>query len=129
MKLNWKKDEVTGNLIANFTGKLVSVAENAIENVNGTQYRPCTVTINDAGQKTNITGIMYEKNYEHGVDIGDNLLCRASYDPEQEGEDIFVNVSHLKAAERATLSTFGLDKAPSVKEEVEEEEDAGSYEG
>ena len=63
---------------ANVTAKLISIADEARENVNGTLYRPCTVSFDNDGIPTTSRGIMYESNFEKGVAIGGHYLATIS---------------------------------------------------
>lgn len=110
MNLDWNKNEESGNLEANFNATLKSVSDTIFEfdNENKTKYRIATVQL-ETGK--NISGIMYEKNYQHGVELGNSQMCRASYDETREDDSIFITVSHLVVGDRATAADLGLDLA------------------
>jgi hypothetical protein len=127
MKLNWKENDLTGRMEANFSAKLISVSESTFKNVNETEYRIAGIELENGNQ---VQGLMYEKNFEHGVEIGNSYSCRAIYDKENP-ENLLITISHLPSAKRASLEDFGLtieDVQPAddfakvnkkVKEEVE----------
>ena len=115
MNLNWIKNEKTGSYEAAFAAKLRSVSDKTFTNVNGTEYRIASI---DLPNGKTVSGIMYESNFQHGVTVGNTLACRAIY--QGSGENVLITVSHLAAAERATIDDFGFELA---KEEVKS--DAG----
>lgn len=104
--LKWNFNEEYDQFEATFNAKLKSISEERFENVNGTPY--FVVTADFEGKS--ITALMYEANYEKGVKIGETYSCRAVYDPEREGEDVLITMSHLTSGERLTASELGLTK-------------------
>jgi len=104
--LNWKKNEEYNQLEATFAAKLKSISEEEfyLNNANKTPYHVVT------GEFDNQTfsALMYSKNYEHGVDIGETYSCRAIFDPERGSDEPLILMSHLTAGERLKISDLGL---------------------
>ena len=89
---------------AQVTAKLISIAEDARENVNGTKYRPCTVSFDNNGTPTTCSGIMYESNFEKGVAIGGHYLATIS---KRAGADRpSLQLSHLEQSVGLTDDMF-----------------------
>jgi hypothetical protein len=106
-------NETTGKYDVQFQGKLISVAsdENVMENINGTQYRPCTIQFKDAkGADRTASGIIYEKNFEKGMSVGTTYLCTAS---EGDERGAIISVSHLTQSARVENEAFDFS-APKV---------------
>lgn len=103
----FKKNEKTGLQETNFPGKLISISEKVLTNVNGTQYHVGTIEfINAKGQEQRINGFMYQKNYSHGVTVGNSYLCTATHNP-QVG--VLVTISHLEGSGvRPDAQMFGF---------------------
>ena len=104
-----------------FTGKLVSISDKVLTNVNQTEYRVVTVEFTPPGadMPQPITGFMYEKNYQLGQDrgmaIGDNLLCTAT----NAEAGVIITVSHLIGGGiRASREMFGFDEPNTVAVEA-----------
>jgi len=117
MNLEWKKSEVTGNLEASFNGKLLSVSETVL-NLNNdakTEYRIATIQIDGSKGSKNVTAIMYESNFKHGVEKGNSYLCKAVYDESRADKSVLITISHLVAGDRATIEDFGIPKVESKK--------------
>lgn len=113
MNLTWKKNEVSGNLEAAISAKLLSVSETVLtlNNEKNTEYRVCAIQLPNG---KNVTAIMYEANFIYGVTPGTNYSCRVIRDTKREDNSVLITMSHLVAAERATLADFGLDSEPEV---------------
>lgn len=127
MKLNWKKNETSGNMEATFAAKLEAVSDRTFKNVNDTEYRIATIKLPESGESKN--AIMYESNYQHGVEVGKTYACRIIFN-EENPDNVLLTVSHLIAGGRATLSDFGIniedvketaDDFDKVREKVKEE--------
>lgn len=116
MKLNWKKNETSGNSEATFAAKLEAVSDRTFKNVNDTEYRIATIKLPESGDSR--SAIMYESNYQHGVEVGKTYACRIIFNKENP-ENVLLTVSHLIAGERATLSDFGIS-VEDVKEEADD---------
>lgn len=104
MKLTWKKSELTGSYEANFSAKLRSISDATFQNVNKTVYRIANIEL-PTGKV--VSGLMYESNFQHGVQVGNSYLCKAVY--EGKGDNVLITVSHLAAAERASIGDFGFE--------------------
>lgn len=104
MNLTWTKNELTGSYEAGFSAKLRSVSDATFQNVNETTYRIANIEL-PTGKV--VSGLMYESNFQHGVQVGNTYLCRAVY--QGEGQNVLITVSHLAAAERATINDFGFE--------------------
>lgn len=115
MKLNWTKVEGTETFEAQLSGKLLEVSNDVrtLDNEKQTPYRLAKVKVDGK----NYSALMYDKNFQHGVEVGDELACKAFYDPAR-GKEILITVSHLIASTRATIEDFGFPSE--VKEKVEE---------
>lgn len=105
-------NEVTNNqgqTEFNFMAKLVSVADNVLENVNGTEYRVATIEFCPPNTETPVqrSAIMYEKNYQYGVSAGNYYLSTMTPTTDQNGnQSVLLKVSHLTQAARATTDDF-----------------------
>jgi hypothetical protein len=119
MNLDWKKNEDYGTFEASLTTELVSISDKTFQfdNENKTEYRVCTVKLEDGQQ---VSAIMYESNFTHGVKEGNSYAARAIFDPSRGTEDVFLTVSHLAAAKRLTIKGLGLPAYD--KTEVKEKE-------
>jgi hypothetical protein len=100
---------IPGSEVANFSATLISIGDKVLENVNGTQYRVGTIEFEDAkDQKQRVSAIVYEKNYEHGMETGETFLARVLIQPNQAP---LITLSHLEGGgERATLDMFGKEQ-------------------
>lgn len=102
------ENDLKGNPRVSFTGKLLSVSANVLQNVNGTSYRVANIEFADNDsviQKS--SGLMYEKNYAHGVIVGKEYLCTATL----TSQGAIVAVSHLEAgADRPSADMFFSDE-------------------
>lgn len=102
--LNWKKNEEYNQFEATFAAKLKSVSEEEFENSNGTRYY--VVTGEFEGQT--FSAMMYAKNYEHGVEIGETYACRAVFTPDRDSDEVLITMSHLTSGGRLKASDLGL---------------------
>lgn len=83
--------------------KLVSVSDTFIPNINGKKFLPCTIEFTDkAGKKVKSSGIIYEKNYDHGMEVGTEYFATANLTP----KGVLVTVSHLTQTSRPTEDMF-----------------------
>ena len=75
--MNWTRNELSGQLQANFNAVLESVGDTTLENSNGTKFRIANVTLPN-GKTT--TGRMYETTLEKTVSIpiGKPVSCIAT---------------------------------------------------
>jgi len=110
-----KTTDDQGNLQYEFNCELLSVSSEPKTNVNGKQYRVGTIRFEDANKKMQqVTAIIYEKNYQRGMEVGENYLATARPD----GKDVFITCTALKYAERASTDMFGaFESAPAEKSE------------
>ena len=106
MNLNWTKNAETGSYEANLSAKLKSVSETVFQSKNDkkTEYRIAIVQLPNG---KDVTAMMYEANYRHGVTPGTSYLCKAIYNKEN-GQDVLITVSHLVAGERASIKDLGF---------------------
>ena len=96
--------------VASFTGKLVSIAKDAMKNSNGTEYFPASVQLETANGLQTKSCMIYKKNFDHGMEIGASYRGRITLAPDDNGViSPIVTLSHLSNADRATLADFGLD--------------------
>lgn len=109
-----------GQMQAQFSSKLLSVGSNVLKNVNDTEYRIVGIKFEDAkGVEQEVTAIMYESNFKHGVEVGKNYLTTAT----QTDQGVFLQVSHLESIDkRATDDMFDFAHAI-VSETVETKQD------
>jgi hypothetical protein len=100
-------NKVTGIEEVQFGGKLISISDAVLKNVNGTEYRVATIDFEDAAEKTRrCTALVYEKNYSHGLTVGETYLATAT--PTEQG--VIVKLSHLTYnGDRATADMFGFE--------------------
>lgn len=103
-----KINEVTGNVDVTFSAKLLSISPDMLVNVNDKGYRPCSLEFKDKNGKTQkASGIMYEKNFEHGVEIGQNYLATAA----KTSQGVLITVSHLAGSiDRPTEDMFNFNQ-------------------
>lgn len=107
---------------AQFQSKLVDVSDNVLENVNGTLFVNCTIEFENAQGNTVRKGaIIYKKNLDHGMSVGNTYLTTVRITGDERGP--LVSVSHLTNAARATEDDFGFTEevAPQVQPEAERE--------
>lgn len=79
-----------------FNATLLSVSPQPLVNVNGTQYRVCTIEyVLPSGEIKKPTAFMFEKNFMHGVTPKEEYLC--TFTKMEDGRGI-INVSHLPAS-------------------------------
>lgn len=100
------ENDVNGNPKFQFAAKLLSVSEKVLANVNGTEYRVISVEFTDVkGTTQKASGIMYEKNYAHGVKVGETYSATATI----TAQGPLIVASHLDAnADRPTADMFGV---------------------
>lgn len=109
MNLEWKTSDVTGNLEASFNGKLLSISDKVfnLKNEAKTEYRAVIIQIDGSKGSKNVSAVMYETNYQHGVQTGITYLCKASYNQSKTDKSVFLTVSHLAVGEKANIDDFG----------------------
>lgn len=104
---------------AQFTAKLIGVnAENVLENSRKTKYILGSIEFeNNKGNTVTSSTMIYLKNWEHGMTVGQSYLTSVRVTP---GSDLppLVITSHLTQAARATADTFGFNVS-NVKSQVE----------
>lgn len=100
-------NETTGIEEMQFGGKLLSISESVLTNINGKKYKVATIEFEDiVGSIKRCTALVYEGNYQHGVTKGETYLCTAT--PTDQG--VIVKMSHLVYnGDRATADMFGFD--------------------
>ena len=89
---------------AQVTAQLISIAEDARENVNGTLYRPCQVKFDNNGTPVTCGAIMYEGNFKQGVEIGGHYLATISKRPGADRPSL--QLSHLEQSIGLTDDMF-----------------------
>jgi len=107
------KNTITGKEEFQFTGKMLSISNNVLTNSNGKEYKVVSIEFKDVnGVTQKASGIIYEGNYKHGVEVGKEYLCTAS---ESNGQ-AYIHMSHLSgAADRPTLDMFGFSATVSTE--------------
>jgi hypothetical protein len=113
--MKFEINETTNNQEASFGAKLLSMSEKPLENTNGTIYRIANIEFEDINGKTQKSSAMvYEGNYNYGMEIGKTFLAKATL---SEGQ-VYLQVSHLEFnGSRATVDMFGFEveaTAPAV---------------
>jgi hypothetical protein len=113
--MKFEINETTNNQEASFGAKLLSMSEKPLENTNGTIYRIANIEFEDINGKTQKSSAMvYEGNYNYGMEIGKTFLAKATL---SEGQ-VYLTVSHLEFnGTRATVDMFGFEveaTAPAV---------------
>ena len=97
-------NEETGKKQFLFNAKLLKIGEKTLENTNGKNYKIVTLKFNlPSGEEVERTGMIYQKNYDYGVETAKDYLCSLSFD--QEGNPQ-IKMSHLTNAERASVEDF-----------------------
>ena len=103
--------------VANFTGKLVSVAKEMLTNVNGTGYYPATVEItDDNGAKHIRPCIIYQTSFDKGMTVGESYLGSVVIEAGQQ--PIIKLTSGTGNSERATLDDFGFASQPATADKA-----------
>lgn len=101
-----------GGTDVQFGGKLVSISDKVLTNVNKKNYKVVTIDFEDvAGNPARCSALCYEGNYNKGVEVGETYLCTAT--PTDAG--VIVKMSHLSFnGERASAEQFGFETAVST---------------
>lgn len=99
------KPDSNGNPRLGFNGKLLSMSKNTLTNINGKNYKVCTIEFADkTGKIQKSSAFCFEGNYQYGMEIDEEYLCTATL---LGGADIIINVSHLTAmGDRPTADMF-----------------------
>ena len=106
----WTPNETTGQLEHVFQGELISVGKDTQENSKGTEFRVGSVKLPNGKVKS---CRIYEKNFDYGMEVGTSYRCTATQYQDASGDSaIDILMSHLTAAERATIDDFaGIEVA------------------
>lgn len=102
-------DPSRGQKTANFPAKLLSISSNILnlKNDNQTEYRVASIEFTGAdGEIKKVTAIVYEKNFQYGMTVGDVYQATVTITVGQPNP--LITVSHLAAGERATFDDFGV---------------------
>lgn len=103
---------VTNQPETTFNATLVNVSSDIRKNVNETPYRLATISFTNAeGKEKQVTALVYEKNYQHGMKTGQQYLTTARI----TDQGVLIQMSHLQGSERASIDDFGFE---GVVEEV-----------
>jgi hypothetical protein len=96
--------------VASFTGKLISVAKEALPNSNGKLYYPASVQFETANGLQTKSCMIHKRNFDYGMEVGASYLGKVTLAPDANGKiSPIITLSHLSNADRATLADFGLD--------------------
>lgn len=88
-----------------FIAKLINISNSPKENSNGTMFRNATVEFpNVNGELISRQAIVYEKNFEHGMQIGYEYVTKAT----KTETGVIIQVSHLVGALAASAEDFGF---------------------
>lgn len=102
----WTVNPQTKQLETTFQGTLESVSKTAQKNTNGTEFRVGSVKL-PSGKVVSCR--IYEKNYGHGMTIGESYRCTATQYKDAAGAlAIDVVMSHLTQAARAGVDDFAF---------------------
>ena len=94
-------------LVSSMQGELVSIAQNPIDNKNGSPYFPATVQFEDASGKLVKRGcLVYQKNFDYGMSVGTTYLGKIV---KVKDKLPLVVLSHLDRASQASDDDFGID--------------------
>lgn len=118
--MNYKINDVTGRPEVTFEAKLVSISNvvKQMKNDNKTEYRGCTIEfVDEQAEIQKVGAIVYEKSYQHGMEVGQSYLTTAS---ENESGDVFISMSHLTFTNKVNSDMFNF-KSVTVISEVSEE--------
>lgn len=102
------KNDHTGVEEMQFGAKLISISEKTFQNSNNNNYKVVTIEFeNAAGETVRTSAIIYEGNYNYGVEMGETYTAVAT--PMKDG-GVIVKMSHLVyGGVRATADMFGFD--------------------
>ena len=99
----------------NFNAKLLKVSDTVKTNVNGTKYRPVTIEfVTKDGEVKTANTIMYEANFEFGVEVGKTYIATVEKD---ELGNVYSHVSHLLVADRIEADDFDFEGVEAVAAE------------
>lgn len=103
------KNETTGQMDVLFSAELLTLTENVLQNSNGKNFKIAGIKFKDKnGKEQKATAMVYEGNYQHGLEIGKDYLATAS-----KGEDgnVYIRLSHLEYVDnRATVEMFDFSE-------------------
>lgn len=86
-----------------FPAHLVSVSDQILQNVNGTEYRVGTIEFENAkGNSVRRSAMIYENNYQYGMTPGETYLATGK----QTEQGVLVTLSHLQGAARPQEDDF-----------------------
>jgi hypothetical protein len=107
--MKYSKNE-SGQNVATFNAKLISVANNIRTNSNGTEYRFGVIEFEDEGGIMHqVTTSIYEKSYQQEMKEGNSYLTTAT----ETDKGIFVQTSHLINADFASADMFDFTQVKS----------------
>lgn len=108
-KFEWKPETTPKGekvLTADFSAELVSIAKEPLMNVNKVGYYPATIKfLNEKDETVTRTGLVYEANFNHGMNVGSTYLSKVV---KQQGKLPLIIVSHLDRAGTSSDADFGL---------------------
>lgn len=122
-KFEEQENPSTGTIerVASFTGKLVSIAKEPLQNTNGTEYYPASVQLETENGLQTRSCMIYKRNFDHGMEIGESYRGKVVLAPDADGKiSPIVTLSHLSNADRATLADFGLDAEVSASANLDD---------
>jgi len=104
---------VTNSVNYQVTAKLLTVSDNVLENIKGTEYRLCTIAFKDAnGKEHRVTASIFENNFKYGMEVGREYLTTINPAKNEETgkTDLYFSVSHLEGTpNRLTAEEISLD--------------------
>jgi len=97
-----------------FEATLLSIGNDTLElnNEKRTKYRVATISFVNAKDKVvQASAQIFEKSIAHGMTVGSKYLATADMVDTDAGAVVYLRVSHLPYAERASLEDFDFDVA------------------
>jgi hypothetical protein len=97
-------NKTTGKSEFLFNAKLLKIGENTLENSNNKEFKIVTLGFKlPSGEEVERSGICYESNYSHGIEVGKSYLTNLSFDDEGSPN---LRMSHISNAKRASQEDF-----------------------
>lgn len=120
LKLEFKADVYNGvtRQVANFTGTLLSIAQNPVENSNKTLWYPSTCTVTDSvGTSQDLRCMIYKTSFDKGMEIGQDYLGSVTI---EKGQTPLIKLtSGIGNGATATLDMFDMGDVADVADVAE----------
>lgn len=93
---------------ASTSSTLVSVENDAVNNINSTPYYRCMVKLETvSGEEKLSSAIIYKANFDHGMEVGKVYLTTIRINP-GDTRGPLISVSHLTPRPKASAADFGF---------------------